>query len=72
MLIALVAEIALVRIRVGEVPRRGVVHHRLGDLAEGGHQAVDQQKDEQETHRDRMLAGNRAGEQAKTDPAGLS
>jgi hypothetical protein len=48
------------------------VSHGLGDLAEGGHQAVDQQEDEQKTHRGRMLAGNRAGEQAKTDPAGLS
>ena len=56
MLVALLAEIALVRIRVGQVPGFRVVHDRLGDLAEGGHQSVDQQEDEQETHPDGMLA----------------
>ena len=51
-LAALVSEIALVRVRVGEVPGRRVVDHGLGDLAEGGHQAMDQQEDEQEAHGD--------------------
>jgi hypothetical protein len=46
----LVTEVALVRIRVGEVPGLRVVDHGLGDLAEGGHQAMDQQEDEQEAH----------------------
>ena len=46
----LVSEIALVRIRVGEVPGRRVVDHGLGDLAEGGHQAMDQQENEEEAH----------------------
>ncbi len=49
-LVALVSEIALVRIGVGEVPGRRVMHHGLGDLAEGGHQAMDEQEDEQEAH----------------------
>ncbi len=49
-LATLVSEIALVRIRVGEVPGRRVVDHGLGDLAEGGHQAMDEQEDEQEAH----------------------
>jgi hypothetical protein len=71
-LVALVAEIALVRIRVGEVPGPRVVHDRLGDLAEGGHHSVDQQEDEQETHPGRMLAGNSSGGQGKTDRAGCS
>jgi hypothetical protein len=50
MLATLVSEIALVRIGVGEVPGLRVVDHGLGDLAEGGHQAMDQQEDEQEAH----------------------
>jgi len=49
-LVALVSEIALVRAGMGEVPGRRVVHHGLGHLAEGGHQAMDQQEDEQEAH----------------------
>ncbi|MBS1109218.1 MAG: hypothetical protein H6Q88_1210 [Anaeromyxobacteraceae bacterium] len=49
-LAALVSEVALVRIRVGEMPGLRVVDHRLGDLAEGGHQAMDQKEDEQEAH----------------------
>jgi len=56
-LATLVAEIALIRVRVGEVPGRRVVHHGFGDLAEGGHQAVDQDEDQQETHPPGMLAG---------------
>jgi hypothetical protein len=48
------------------------VHDRLGDLAEGGHQSVDQQEDEQETHPGRMLAGNPSDGQGKTDRAGCS
>lgn len=49
-LATLISEIALVRVRVGEVTGRRVVHHGLGDLAEGGHQAVDQHEDEEEAH----------------------
>ena len=62
-LATLVSEIALVRVRVGEVPGRRVVHHGLGDLAEGGHQTVDQDEDQQETHRGLMLAGYRGNGQ---------
>ena len=71
-LAALVPEVALVRVRMGEVPGRRVVHHGLGDLAEGGHETVDQQEDEQETHPGWMLAGNPADGQGKTDRAGRS
>jgi hypothetical protein len=71
-LAALLAEIALVGIRVGEVPGLRVVHDRLGDLAEGGHHSMDQEEGEQETHPGRMLAGNPADGQGKTHLAGCS
>ena len=51
-------EISLVRVGMGEMSGRRVVHHGLGDLAEGGHQTVDQDEDQQETHRGSMLAGH--------------
>ena len=57
MFATLVSEIALVRVRVGEVSGRRVVHHGLGDLSEGGHETVDQDEDQQETHRGLMLGG---------------
>jgi len=50
MLITLVAQVTVIGVRVGEVAARRVVHHRLGDLAEGGHHSVDQENDEQEAH----------------------
>ncbi len=56
-LATLISQIALVRVRVGEVPGRRVVHHGLGHLAKGGNQSVDQDEDQQETHRRSMLAG---------------
>ena len=52
-LATLVAEIALIRVRVGEMPGPRVVDHGLGSLAKGGHQTVDQDEDQQETHRGR-------------------
>ena len=57
-LVTLVSEIALVRLRVGEVSGRRVVHHGLGNLAEGGDQTVDQEEDQQETHPPGMVAGS--------------
>jgi hypothetical protein len=57
-LATLVSQISLVRLGMGEVSGRRVVHHGLGDLAEGGHQTVDQDEDQQETHRGPMLAGH--------------
>ncbi len=50
-LVALISQVALVRLRVGQVPGRRVVHHGFGDLAEGGHQAVNEEEDQEETHR---------------------
>ena len=50
MLVTLVAQVAVVRAAVGQVSSDYVVHRRLGNLAEGGHQAMDEREDEQETH----------------------
>jgi hypothetical protein len=42
------------------------VHHGLGDLADAGHQTVDQDEDQQETHSLAMLAGTRGPGQGIT------
>jgi hypothetical protein len=63
-LVPLFAQVSLICLGVCQVPGGGVVNDAFGDLAEGGHQAVKQDEDEQETHPASMLAGQAARVQA--------
>lgn len=61
----LIAEIAVVGRRVGNVPRPGVVNHGFADLNEAGGEPVDEHQDEDETHDGPILVERRSSSKSQ-------
>ena len=61
MLVALLSQIPFIGIGVREVSGRRVVHDGLADLADGGDQSLDDEKDEEEAQEADILAPDLPG-----------
>jgi hypothetical protein len=60
MLGSLIAKVAVVGCRVGDMPRPGVVNHSFADLRQAGSEAMNEHQDKEDPHDDTDSSGAEA------------